>query len=314
MQNFSTCLWNGVDRIVDRSVSNFACASTTFEDLDKLIDGFRPGELSVVSGVPGIGKTTIVLSMLYRMASRNKCPVGYITTETQLSNVSDRLVQIAFDVNKYELQGLKRDDFKKLCKYRNVLDEIPFYLDSLIQTFDYEGTYEDLKNRIRQLAQNTDCICIDCLQYLSLIDKSKLRYRESDLHYIVFDLKRLADELKISIILVSQMEELSLDEIEDNLYHLLWMRQYGDDGACSEVADVFIQIERPEYYSNFQTNKDVILKGAINLNVHKNRHGNLGQVKLYINGCRISEVESAQFYAKSNLSGILNIMDDELPF
>lgn len=314
MQNFSTCLWDGVDRIVDRSVGNFRCASTSFENLDRLIDGFRPGELTVVNGVPGIGKTTVVLSMLYRMASKNLCPVGYITTESQLSDVSDRLVQIAFDVNKDELQGLKRDDFKKLCKYRNVLDEIPFYLDSLIQTFDYEGSYEDLKNKIRQLAKDTDCICIDCLQYLSLIDKSKLRYRESDLHYIVFDLKHLAVELKISIILVSQMEEPSLEDIDENLYSLLWMNQYGDEGACSEVADVFIQIERPEYYSSFQVNKDVILRGPINLNVHKNRHGNLGQVKLYINGCRISEEESVQFYAKSNLSSILNIIDEDLPF
>lgn len=88
MESIESYIENSIDRYVDFIESNEGDMPSTFNDLDKLIRGFRPGQLTVVSGIPGVGKTAFVLSMLYGMSSKktNHCGVYLYGIEYRSDN------------------------------------------------------------------------------------------------------------------------------------------------------------------------------------------------------------------------------------
>ncbi len=69
--------------------------ATGFHALDqKLSGGFRRGNLVVVAGRPGMGKTALAGCLAYSAAS-NGIPTLFISMEMQDTELADRLIAIA---------------------------------------------------------------------------------------------------------------------------------------------------------------------------------------------------------------------------
>lgn len=242
--------------------------STGFGSLDKVLDGLRSSQLVVVSGVPGIGKTAFVLSMLFRMSGQYNTKVGYFTCETSASNIADRLM--AYVRCKPQVPS------DSTSMNRNFQD-IPLYVEDKI------FTYEELKESIEKACfeRQLNCVCIDSLQYLSVSERSCMPKGNSDLHYIVYELKKLARRLEISIVITSQMVDPWIHGWEGpEVYRTHWMEQSDDDNACSESADIFLQVVRPEYFFIYEDEKGYDQRGLMYIYIRKNRNGQLGEIKL----------------------------------
>lgn len=291
MENIEIFIDRSIDRYVEFIESNEGDMPSTFNDLDKLIRGFRPGQLTVVSGIPGVGKTAFVLSMLYGMGSKKYTRIEYISTESKTDQIADRLIQIALNKDLKEIKRMTAQDFRNLCKQELKFGLFPLDISSSLQSIE---SYEDIKDRIIKLAtiDLVECVCIDSLQSLWLKDRKFLPNNKNALGEIVYDLKKLASDLNIHIILVSNMMDPEIySDYYQGRYFTKWMDQSGDDNACSQFSDLFILLDRPELYDIFEDSKGNDLRGYMKVNVVKNRNGETGKVNLRFRSGRVTEIE-----------------------
>lgn len=312
MENIENFIDRSIDRYVEFIESNEGDMPSTFNDLDKLIHGFRHGQLTVVSGIPGVGKTAFVLSMLYRMSMVNNIGVQYITTESNIDQISDRLVQIALDKDLKEIKSMSPQDFRDQCESKLMFGLFPFYIHSSLQSYE---SYEDIKEMIVRLAINgdVDCVCIDNLQSLWLKDRKSLPNNKKALAEIVHDLKLLASNLKIHIFLVSDMMDPEIySEYYGERYFTKWMDQSGDSNACSQYSDVFILLDRPELYDIFEDSKGNDLRGYMKVNVIKNRNGLSGKVNLRFRSGRVTDIPIS--LPTSGIEYMNDIINENEPF
>lgn len=312
MENIENFIDRSIDRYVEFIESNEGDMPSTFNDLDRLIRGFRPGQLTVVSGIPGVGKTAFVLSMLYGMGSKKYTRIEYISTESKTDHIADRLIQIALDKDLKEIKRMNAQDFRDLCKSKITCGLYPLDLSSSLQPLE---SYEDIKDRITKLAtiDLVECVCIDSLQSLWLKDRKSLPNGKKTLGEIVHDFRLLASNLNIHIFLVSNMIDPEIySEYYQDRYYTKWMNQSGDGNACSQYSDVFILLDRPELYDIFEDAKGNDLRGILKVNVIKNRNGESGKVNLRFRSGRVTEIP--EFYHSSSIKYLNEIINEEAPF
>lgn len=97
----------------------------------------------------------------------------------------------------------------------------------------------------------------------------------------MFDLKRLVQQLNITIFVISDnIDALNVYDATDDIRTERWQMQDRDDGACSKVADVFLQLHRPEYYQIYEDARGNDLRGLLQILIRKNRFGSTGYCNL----------------------------------
>lgn len=175
-------------------------------------------------------------------------------------------------------QYISDDDWESLRVSFFLEDNLPFYIE------DEVFVYEEFKTQITQVRKHSiQYVCIDALLYFKLLDKSQERTTESDLHFIMFDLKRLAQQLNITIFVIpNNVDVLNEHDATDDIRTEQWQMQDGYDGVCSIVADEFLQLHCPEYYKIYEDERGNDLRGLLQIHIRKNRFGPTGYCNLRI--------------------------------
>ena len=250
---------------------------TGFKELDSILLGLRESQLVVVSGVSGVGRTSFLLSILFNICRNKEIPAAFFTLESKKIDIISHLFNIACRKNLREIWEEHGSEWATIYGEELDFSNDPLYLEDSIETFD------ELSREIENLAQNegVKCFCIDTIQSLRLLDKSHMKRNEGDLHYMVYALKRLAKKLKVSIVLSCiQIDPIVLGYQDFQTCRENWPGTSGDDNACCEVADVFLQITRPEFFEVYEDENGNDLRGVVFLNIRKNRNGKIGRIKL----------------------------------
>ena len=142
------------------------------------------------------------------------------------------------------------------------------------------------KLRILQNKGQCDVVLID---YVGLVTSSKERgkSREQEVAEISSSLKQMAKDLKIPVIVLSQLNR-SVEMRQDKRPNLSDLRE---SGSLEQDADLVIMFYRHEYYN---TGESVGIGEAI---ITKNRNGGVGMVEFGYNTSltRISDIEPAAF-------------------
>jgi len=114
------------------------------------------------------------------------------------------------------------------------------------------------------------------IDYLQLMKGSgRTDSREQEVSEISRSLKALSRELRIPIIVLSQLNRSA--EKRDNEDKRPQLSDLRESGAIEQDADVVIMLYRPEYYDIEKNTNNVNIGEAL---VLKNRNGPVGQVKL----------------------------------
>lgn len=251
------------------------CHSTCYVELDEVIGGFRPDQVVVVGGVPGVGKTSFALSMLNRMCRNESLGICFFTMESSNSEILDRLVEVMSGYSAYDVHDLNEIDWNQIKEDVQKYSSMPFFVE------DKVVYYEDFKRIVqKKVEEGIRFVCIDNLQHLRLLDKSRKRTNEGDLHYIMYDIKQMSRELGVTFIVLAEAIDSSMFYDEDHYFVRHWMDIDGDENACSQVADVFLQLHRPEYHYIYEDDRGNDLRGKIMVYVRKNRNGPVGDCTL----------------------------------
>ena len=160
-----------------------------------------------------------------------------------------------------ELSG---DDWVRIAMASQTLSRADIYLD------DTPGiTIGEMKAKLRRL-RKVDLVIIDYLQLMSSGRRSENRVQE--VSEITRNLKIMAKELNVPVITLSQLSRGP----ESRSDHKPMLSDLRESGSIEQDADIVLLLFREDYYAR----EDAEERNVANCDVAKNRHGELGTVKL----------------------------------
>jgi replicative DNA helicase len=243
-----------------------------FPDLDKLTSGFQPGNLVILAGRPGMGKSALALNMAANVAIRHQLPVGIFTLEMSKDEVTQRLMCCEANVSSHKIRtgSLAVDDWPRLTRACDSLYRTPLYIDE-----SGAVNLTEIRSKSRRLKSMQPTLSLLIVDYLQLMTSgAAIEHRVQEVSQISRSLKILARDLNVPIIAISQLSRAVEQRGKDDRRPVL--SDLRESGSIEQDADLVMFVYRDEYY-----NPDTVEeKGLAEVIVAKHRNGPLGKVKL----------------------------------
>lgn len=241
-----------------------------FGPLDRLTQGFQPGNLVIIAGRPSMGKSAFALAVAGHVAIRVGDPVALFTLEMSRHEIFQRLLSGEALVESEKLRNgrLATDEWRRVHEWSARLSAAPLFIDDnrMVGPHEIRAKARRLKLRHPRLA----CIIVDYLQLMGQAVKSSERVNE--IGQISRSLKILAGELDIPVIALSQLSR-NLESRHDRRPILSDLR---DSGALEQDADLVIFLYRDEVYNS----EDPEVSGIAEVILSKHRNGPIDTVKV----------------------------------
>jgi replicative DNA helicase len=241
---------------------------TGFKDLDMMTGGIKKGELTVISGRPSMGKTTLASSIIEHAAVVEKIPCVYFSLEMSKDQLAQRILcsMAKADVNEVKKGVFSRAQWPNLIKAAEELSGTPIVIDDTAGISAIELRAQALRLIPKH---NIKLVIVDYLQLMKGASNNKTR--KQAMLEISRSLKALARELDIAVILVSQLSRV----VEQRSGHKPMLSDLRGSGVSEQDADAVMLILRNEYYDPADENK-----GITEINVAKQRNGQTGKIFL----------------------------------
>lgn len=234
--------------------------STGFTELNRRTGGFHGGELLLIAGRPGMGKSSFAVNIAEHAAINDKKTVALFNLEMPKEQIVNRIIcsQAYVNSNSIRTGTLTTDDWEKIGDVINTIAQSPLYIDDTPSM-----TVAKIKAKCIRLKQSKglDLVVIDYLQLMQASGRNDSRQQE--ISEISRSLKILAKELNVPVIALSQLSRAS-ESRSDKRPMLSDLRE---SGAIEQDADMVMFLYRESYYNKETENK---LAECI---IAKNRNG-----------------------------------------
>jgi replicative DNA helicase len=241
---------------------------TGFADIDRLLGGLQKSDLIIVAARPGVGKTSLGLSIV-RNAARLGRHVAIFSLEMSREQIVQRLIsaETGIDAQRLRLVNLEEGDWALLSHAMGVLSELPVFIDD---TPSISALQLRTKARRLHAEHGLDLIFVDYLQLMTGDIRAENRVQE--VSYISRMLKGLARELDVPLLAASQLSR-AVEQRSDKRPVLSDLRE---SGSLEQDADVVMFIYREEMYREETERQHVA-----DIIVAKHRNGPTGVAQLY---------------------------------
>ena len=237
--------------------------STGLDDLDAMLNGgWYRGQVIVLAARPSMGKTA--LSMHHAIsAAQAGYGVLYLSMEMVASELADRAIASLGKIHLGNLLTAKMNEseWSGVTVATGKMQDIPLHvLDRSGLNFYQVATYARRHKRKHGL----DVLVVDYLQLMAGADGEK---RHAQIEEITRNLKSLAKELDVAVLLLSQLSRKTEESRRPKLSHLR------DSGSIEQDADVVMFIHREEV-----DDPATQWKNYADIHIAKNRQGALGRI------------------------------------
>ena len=241
-----------------------------FKDLDDLTTGFQRGDLIIVGGRPGMGKTAFSLNIAQHVGLEMKEPVAIFSLEMAKEQLALRMLcsEAMVDSHKVRKGFIRKEDWHKLTNAAGKLAESPIFIDD-----SSSMTALEMRAKARRLKaeHGLSLIVVDYLQLMR--GRANFERREQEISEISRSLKALAKELRVPVIALSQLNRSVETRGGIKKPTLADLRE---SGAIEQDADVIIFL-----YKDESPDKDYLEnKGKALIDVAKQRNGPTDVIKL----------------------------------
>ena len=266
-----------------KRIDGMSGTASGFYALDKMTSGWQNSDLIILAARPAMGKTAFALSMAKNIAIDQGIPMALFSLEMSDVQLVNRLI-----VNTCEIKGekiksgqLEPHEWMQLDNKITDLYGKPLYIDDTPSLSVFE-----LRTKARRLVREHG-VRIIMIDYLQLMNASGMNFnsRQEEVSTISRSLKRLAKELDIPIIALSQLnrgvENRTGEGVDGKRPQLSDLRE---SGAIEQDADMVLFIHRPEYYHIYKSENGEDLRGKAIIIIAKHRNGSVGDVLLTFKG------------------------------
>jgi replicative DNA helicase len=274
--------------------------STGYEQLDAKTAGLHDGDLMIVAARPGMGKTSFVLNLAVNVASPRTVSapgpgeagyggferqdpgyaVAVFSLEMPREQLATRMVcsEGRVDLGRVRQGMLQAEDWRRLTEGASYLSSLPIWIDDspLLGVLELRAKVRRIQAEYNRPATESSperrvgLVVVDYLQLMK--GRDGVNSREQEISEISRGLKRLAKELKVPVIALSQLNRaVETRTTKDKRPQLSDLRE---SGAIEQDADCIIFIYRDEYYNAETTNQ----KGIAELIIAKQRNGPTGKI------------------------------------
>ena len=283
-----------IDKMFESNGDTLEGLSTGLTHLDEKLQGLKNSEMIVIAARPSVGKTSLAMNIAESCAlgqmltlKGNGYPpvvadggqrhaVAIFSLEMPVEALTKRMIAGRAHVNMWKLnrnlvpRQEKQQYSSNLMTAAGELREAPIYVD------DTAGLdIMDLRARARRMKKQykIELIVIDYLQ-LCCCREGQKQGRQIEVSMISQQIKAMAKELKIPVIVLSQLSRAN--EQRGDKFEKPKLSDLRDSGAIEQDADVVFLLRRPSRNSNDPESGDEQL--AI-IDVAKNRNGEIGEVR-----------------------------------
>ena len=248
--------------------------ATGFLDFDKMTSGLHEGEMIVIAARPSMGKTSLAMNIAEHVAIEEKLPVGVFSLEMTADSLVLRLMCSRARVNLRDIRGgfIAERDFPRLTSAAGKLAGAPLYID------DSPGlSILQLRAKARRMWQQHG-IKLFVIDYLQLLHSTARRVenRQQEIADISSGVKALAKELKVPVIVLSQLNR----EFEKEKNRKPRMSDLRESGAIEQDADLIgllykaVTADEEEGAATSAEDESI----PVNLLIAKQRNGPTGDV------------------------------------
>ena len=216
--------------------------ATGYANLDNETAGLQPSELIILAARPSMGKTALALNIAENVAFRQREPVAIFSLEMSKESLLLRLLSshARVDAHKFRTGHLNRDDWAKVTTSLGELGEAPIWIDDSASSSVLEM---GAKARRLKRDRGLSLVIIDYIQLVMPTVNRRSANRQEEVSSISRALKALAKELKVPVLVLSQLTRAP--EREERKPQLADLRE---SGAIEQDADVVLFINRPNFY------------------------------------------------------------------
>lgn len=234
---------------------------TGFAELDEVTTGLHGGQMIIIAGRPGHGKSTLALDFMRSCSIKHRMASIIFSLEMSKSELVMRLLSAEATIKLADMRAgrLSDDDWTKMARRMSEISEAPLYIDDSANL-----TMMEIRAKARRLKQKTDLRMV-VVDYLQLMTSGKrVESRQAEVGEFSRSLKLLAKELDVPVIALSQLNR-GPEQRVDKMPQLSDLRESGN---LEQDCDLAILVHRPDAYD-----RDSPRGGEADLIVAKNRQG-----------------------------------------
>nr|WP_010925616.1 replicative DNA helicase [Microscilla sp. PRE1]AAK62824.1 MS102, putative replicative DNA helicase [Microscilla sp. PRE1] len=264
--------------------NEFTGIPSGFIRLDRLTQGWQKSDLIIIAARPGMGKTSLVVTMMLNSAIHFKKPAVLFSLEMSTRQILQRMISNLgqVDMDNWKKRGVdfhsqaEKEHFQEeVAKWGSVITES----ESLHIDDTPSIALNELRNRAKRLVREkgVELIVVDYLQLMKDSgETNRTDNREQVISAISRGLKALAKELDVPVIALSQLSRAVETRGGDKRPILSDLRE---SGSIEQDADVVMFIYRPEYYGITMDEMGNSTLGQAEFIVAKHRNGSLDNIK-----------------------------------
>lgn len=215
---------------------------TGFADLDAVTGGLHPGEMVVVAGRPGIGKSVLLVDIARHAAIRGGVGTVVFSLEMGRSELVRRILSAEARVRATDLGrkgGMCEEDWERIQARLAQIIAAPLHI---VDTPNM--TITSIKARAREIAAQRE-IGLIAIDYLQLIESTaRAESRQIEVSEISRKLKLLAKELNVPVVVAAQLNRGPEQRVDKKPV----AADLRESGALEADADKIILIHRPDAY------------------------------------------------------------------
>lgn len=260
--------------------------TTGFVSLDAEMIGYRPADLVLVGGRPGMGKTAYATSSAVKVA-RTGAGVLFFSLELSADDIGARLLaDLGSSSNRrIHFSSIMRGttlmdmDLKALDRATDEIRYLPLEIDaaSSLTIGDLSARVHATRKRFEAKGTKLKVVFIDFLKQMRASD----RYRgnlNNEIGEITTGLRKVAKDNDLCIVLLVQLNR-GVEGREDKRPDLMDLR---DSGNLEQDADTVMFLYRAAYYLKDNPEAAAAAKHRLEVILAKNRKGPCTTVDLWV--------------------------------
>ena len=228
-----------IDRLSQQS-EDITGLPTGYREFDKMTAGLQPDNLIILAARPAVGKTAFALNIAQNVATSTDTSVAIFSLEMSAESLVNRMLCAEGSINANHLRTgqLDEGEWQNLIVAMGALSNTSIFID------DTPGIkMAEIRAKCRRLAKEKGNLGLVVIDYLQLIEGSNKESRQQEVSEISRQLKKLAKELSVPILALSQLSR-GVEQRQDKRPVLSDIRE---SGSIEQDADIVAFLYRDDY-------------------------------------------------------------------